>query len=749
MEETQTPVEPNLITRRGILQAGRAEIAVQTHLPPGAVVRITAEYADSAGNASSSLVLGEQVSAAVPAAVVPRRRLGLMGALRTLTLEQALFGAALLVYILTRLFRIADFPIYFFTDEAVQTVLAADLVRDGFRSYDDELLPTYFYNGYQYNLGVSVYLQVLPYMLFGKSIWVTRAVAASATLLAAAAAGLTLRRIFRVPFAWGAVLLLSITPAWFLHSRTAFETSLAVTFFVLFLYFYLRYRGGSVRYLYLAVAAGALAFYSYSPARAVMGLAAVLLLFSDLRYHIRQYRTVLPAFALTLLSAIPLLRFTLQHPSAVQDHLRVLSSYWVEPISLGEKLLHFLQEYARGLNPLYWYFPNHVDLDRHLMKGYGHVFWWTVPLLLIGLALALKRIKLAEYRALLIALLAAPAGAALVALGITRSLSMVIPLALLSGLGLSWIIAQTARLFPLLKNWIPALVFGALTLANLLMTADALTNSPLWYQDYGMGGMQWGARQLFTELDGYTAAHPQDQLIVSPSWGNGTDVTARFFFPSTPPFQMGSIEGFFSDIQPLDDHTVFVMLPSEYEATLESGKFDHINIENTILYPNGEPGFLFVRLAYIDQIDEVLAAEREARRQLQQASLPMGSEVWLVKYSFLDLGRIEDAFDGNPDSLLRTMEANPLVVEIDFPVIRPIQTVRVKIGGPPAIVDLYFTDESGAVIPYTRTVPEEPSPHFVVFQIDPAVQAVRLRVEVNSVRDQEPTHVHLWEIGIE
>ncbi|NMC78219.1 MAG: hypothetical protein GYA59_02555, partial [Chloroflexi bacterium] len=165
----------------------------------------------------------------------------------TLRLETTLFGLALAVYLATRLIALPAFPIYFFTDEAVQTVLAADLVRDGFYGYDHLFLPTYFLNSYQYNLSTSVYLQVIPYLLFGKSIWVTRGVAALATLIAAVCVGLALKNVFHSPHPWLAVLLLSITPAWFLHSRTAFETALATSFYAGFLYFYLRYRSASPR----------------------------------------------------------------------------------------------------------------------------------------------------------------------------------------------------------------------------------------------------------------------------------------------------------------------------------------------------------------------------------------------------------------------------------------------------------------------------------------------------------------------
>jgi len=115
--------------------------------------------------------------------------------------------------------------------------------------------------------------------------------------------------VFKSPFPWVAVLLLSITPAWFLHSRTAFETALATTFFAVFIYFYLMYRNVSPRYLYAAVVAGALCFYSYSPAQMVMAVAAVLLLISDAPYHWKNRLTVLKGLELTLVLALPYARF--------------------------------------------------------------------------------------------------------------------------------------------------------------------------------------------------------------------------------------------------------------------------------------------------------------------------------------------------------------------------------------------------------------------------------------------------------
>lgn len=725
------------------VQVGDAQVRIQAAFPKGTSLRITLDAISEQGREQKRVVLGQHI----PAGAAWRTRLHwLLQRLRSLGWEGALLALSLLVYLGTRLFAISDYPIYFFTDEAVQTLLAADLVRDGFHSYDGEFLPTYFYNGYQYNLSASVYLQVLPYMLLGKSVALTRGLAAATTLLGAFALGLIVWKVFKVPHAWSAVLLLSITPAWFLHSRTAFETSLAVTFYAVFLYCYLEYRSDSPRYLYPAVLAGALTFYAYSPARVVIGLTALLLFFSDLRYHLKNWRTVLPGLGLALLAAVPLLRFMLQHPDAGMDHLRVLNSYWVQPIPALEKLQIYAQEYLQGLNPLYWYLPNGMDLERHKMDSYGHVFWFTLPLMLVGLAVAVRKIRQPAYRAVLIALLAAPAGAALVALGITRALVMVVPLALLSALGLASLLGWLATRWKALQTALPPLCFGLLVGVNLFMTADALAKGPYWHTDYGLGGMQWGGKQLFGEIKAYLAQHPDARLIVSPSWANGTDTVARFFFDDPLPFEMASIEGYFNEKKPLDENTLFVMIPREYELMLESGKFTAVRIEKWIPYPDGQPGFYFVRLRYVDQIDQILAAEREQRRVLQQASVDVGSETWQVKYSYLDMGSIDKAFDGDPETLIRTMEANPMVVQVAFPSSRPLGGLSVRVGGTPTSVRVSLTTPEGEVHSDEQSVAESPTPREVVFSFEQPIDCTQLQVEVRSTRDQEPAHVHLWEI---
>jgi len=271
-----SPAEAQLSEPPGEAGSAGAEIElpfnVQLRVLPGTRIRLTIEALPEEGQTGAATVL-YRAERRVPATPGERRgwkritagasRLMLRAremlapggrpAAAALTLDRGLFLLALVVYAATRLIRLEDWPIYFFTDEANQTLLALAFVRDGFRDQFHTLFPTYFRNVYQFNLSTSVYAQVIPYLLFGRSIFVTRATAALLTLPGAAAIGLALRDAFGKRFWWVGVFALSLTPAWFLHSRTAFETTMMVSFFACALYFYLRYRSGRPRALYGAV----------------------------------------------------------------------------------------------------------------------------------------------------------------------------------------------------------------------------------------------------------------------------------------------------------------------------------------------------------------------------------------------------------------------------------------------------------------------------------------------------------------
>ncbi|MBG0788191.1 MAG: glycosyltransferase family 39 protein [Anaerolineaceae bacterium] len=680
-----------------------------------------------------------------------------------------LFLLGIAVYLFTRLIRLADFPIYFFTDEAIQTQQAADLVTRGFRDGAGIFLPTYFENGGQFNLSLSVYAQLIPTLIFGKHVWVTRGTAMLLTLGAAVSLGFTLKEAFKSRTWWLGPLLLAAVPAWFLHSRTAFETTLMVSFYAAFIYFYLRYRSGRTQTLYLALITGALAFYSYSPGQVIVVITGLMLLISDARYHWQHRKTALKGLALIILLALPYLRFTLTEGGAQFQHLTLLNSYWVKPFSVWEKIGMYFVRYLKGLNPFYWFWPNpsllgklwpnvslptwlfstQFDLARHTMFGYGHIFWAAFPFWVAGLIRCIRRFKDPAHRTLILATLAAPSGAALVDWGITRGLVFIIPATLMIALGVEMAVTWLRSKWPQLSQMLSSLVlFAVLTGFSFGMMADALTNGPTWTNNYGLDGMQYGARQVFTRAAEIAQSEPETTIYVSSTWANGSDVLLRYFADGVPNLQMGNINAWALDYRPLDDSMLFVMTEDDLDFIHTSGKFTGIRVDETLPYPDGSAGFYFVRLAYVPDILDILAEERVARQALVTTEIQLDGRLVTVAHSALDINEIDHAFDGDPTTLIRTLEANPLKIVLNYhePIQR--QSATLLIGGPPTRVTVTAYLAGNEVASQTQEVGQSPVTRELTLTFDDPVIVDEIRIEMLSVYDGEIGHVHLWEVTL-
>lgn len=658
-----------------------------------------------------------------------------------------LFFLTCMAYLVSRFWSLDRFPIYFFSDEAIQTVLAADLVNNYFFDSIGNFLPTFFQNVDKYSLGTTVYLQILPYLMWGKSLIATRGASVLMSLLAVIAVSLTMKHIFKDRTWWTAGLLLSITPAWFLHSRTAFEVTTMVSFYALFIYCYLMYRSGSLGYLYAAIICCALSFYSYNPGQVVIALTVLLIVILDWRYHWQAHIIDRKLILLVVIIILPFVRYLIENPGENIHHLGTLFSYWTKTLPLHEKIRIYFSNYLFGLSPTYWYLPDPYDLPRHLMKGYGHVLLAFAPFTLIGLLRTLYQLRSPSHRLILIALLAAPTGAALVEISITRILMMLIPLTLLTALGLSYCLKKLGEKFaPHILAWA---TFCLLIAVNLYMTSDALRNGPLWFQDYGLQGMQYGGKQVFSEIREYRQIHPQTAIFVSPTWTNNVEAVAQFFLPDMRLVYITPIDFYISSYWPIDVDSIFVLTSQDYDLAVASHKFKDIHIEKEIPYPNGKPGFYFARLKYVDNIQDIFATEAINRHILQEEQIQIGQQRVQVKFSQLDLGQLSNVFDNDPESLIRTKEANPLVLDLIFPETHPLNGVSLRVEAAPIHVSVQVIGPNHKII---RTYSCELANAFenrdCSIKFGETLLVNELVLTVKRTDQSEPAHVHLWEIQL-
>ena len=661
---------------------------------------------------------------------------------------QTLFWLGMAFYLLTRLIALDKFPIYFFSDEAIQTMSAFDLINRGFRDVQGNLLPVFFENGQQFNLSLSVWLQVLIAWL-PRSVWLTRGLPALISLVFPLSISLWAREFLKSKHWWLIPLLISSLPAWFLHSRTAFETSLGVSFYSLFLFFYLQYRSKHRKSLPLALLFGACAFYAYAPLQLVVVAAGLVLLLVDWRYHLQDKKSLLQGFLTLLLVTTPYFAFHLRHQQALGTHLHLLRSYWLSSIPLLNKLGIFLGKWLQGLNPLYWFFPNQTDLIRHQMKGLGHLPWFFLPFFLVGLSQSIKNWKEPACRFPLIALLVAPLGAAIADIAITRVLVMVVPFSLLIFLGLDQTL-EFLRGKNLLKN-LPA-YFSAIAIAifSIWMGWYAIVKGPLWYSDYGLYGMQWGGQQLSQKISEFIQDNPQSKLKLSPGWANNTDIIMRYFLGDPLPLEVGTIREYDLYYQELDSNQVFIITPEEYSWLVQNPKFDQIEVLDSLNWPDGRKGFTFLRLAYSPEARQIFEVELQQRRQPEVSEFDLLGQQVNITYSRLDLGTIAHIFDGDNATPLRTLEANPLQISIDFTQPVDLQKVTAMVGAPATRFTVTITLAGGGQrFIFSEALPSSDQIRSISVNFGATYQVSQLTIWVESINEPEPTHVHLWELIFE
>lgn len=674
---------------------------------------------------------------------------------QNIPLPRRMFWIMLVFYVATRLIGLTQFPIYFFGDEAAQANRAIDLVRDKGVGYDGVFLPTFFPNNGSYIHSVSVYVQLAAYLLFGRSVWAVRFLPVVLSVLPAIWVSLTLRNVYEIKHWWAGGFLLSVVPVWFLHSRTAFMTSLLVVFYAGFLYHYLMYRKGHTQHLLWSLFWGSVAFYSYSAGQVIVVVSGVLLLLFDFKYHWKNRKWWPWALLVLAICILPFIRFMLVHPEEFSNRLVNYGSYWTsQDLTVWQKLWQYLKEYWRARSVGYWFFPHAQDMARHTMQGYGHIHWTTLPLMALGIwRLWVDHRKDGLLMAILGAAIAAPSGAAMIEIGVTRVLVTVVPVVITAGLGLQWLIDWLEK--KVLKQWkpmmLPRFIFLLLVAFNCYMLWDALTNGPTWTTDYGMHGMQWGAQQVFAQVEEFRDEDPGVHIDLSPNWANNYNELERFFLVEEDYTHTtrNSLYGFKTEKRRLTEDTLILMTSEEYtNLMLDPSLFTDIRIVDSIMAPDMSIAFYWVNMRYSDEAEAIFQAIEEERRRPVPGTLKIDGMDVPATHSFLDSGDFSNLVDGDLVSHIRTGGANPLVITLDFEEPFSMQSIAFLIGSGTAQLQVTVVDESGETAFYDLYYEHVHDLRWAHIDFTTEVQADSLEMKLWNADEGEPSHVHLWELTV-
>lgn len=602
-----------------------------------------------------------------------------------INLHLILFGSSILLALYSLSVKIEYFPIYFFVDEAVQVLKAEFLINNNFRSSLGELLPLIMRRFTYWDLGLTVYLNIPGMLIFGKQIWVVRGTTVLISLLGSIFTSLILKNIFQVKNYWLGILFLISAPIFFLHSRTGFEIAIATSFYAGFLYYYLLYKTDKPRYLYFAIFYAALAFYSVNAVWIVISITLLLFMLFDLPYHLKNKKSAFIALIFACILFFPFFRWQIDN---FPKTMRLLSKY-KNPLakkgSISDGVSFMTGNYLASLDLQYLFDPNYPHHPRHDLKGYGYFAWWSIPFIFSGLIYLLIKIKEPPFRTLLIAFIISPLGGAVAEPGSTRILPLAVTLALLFGLGVKCFEHFLNKFKDRLKLQLTftLALFATLSFLIIFMVNDSLKNGPFWYNDYGLFGMQYGAKQLFQEaIPRYLKNNPHARLLVSPNWANGGDAFADFFLNKSEKkrVKIDSIDSFIKNYQPISSDLIFVMTPEDLLQTQKSNKFESPQIIKTIEYPDGRPGFFFVKVNYAHDITNIFAEELRIRGEPETEQLLINDQSIKITHSRFEEGFLANVFDGNENTFVRGWNGIPMIIQMEFPSKRKINSVTLNTG---------------------------------------------------------------------
>jgi hypothetical protein len=658
------------------------------------------------------------------------------------------FCLALLFYLFTRMWHLLDFPCYFFTDEVVNAVRAEELINNGFRDNRGNLLPAYFSTGDYYNISLGVYLQVLVLPLLGKSEWLVRGLVSLITVFGAVGVAFLLKDFFRIKSWWSAPLWLAATPTWFLHSRTAFEVSLTLSFYPWFLYFYFRYLDKKDKSLYLSVFFGILTFYSYSAGQVLMAASGLGFLLSNFKIHLQTTRLSLLAALLTITLLIPYARYRVHYPDALKQQISAYQSYLGSTLSWPEKGAKFLSIHLSCFEPSYWFKPDQAENIRHQIKGRANLIEWSFPFLALGLLLTLFRLKNPYFRCLLILLLIAPVGTSLVGRGITRALPVLLPAILLTCIGWEKFLRlpRLSRLSPIIMlTMLVILVLSSLKLLN-----ESVKNGSRWYDDYGLYGLQWGAPELLGEkIPNFLKNYPEAKIHLSTSWTNGPDILVPFYNLQKN-IRIFDIEYVLHEKMDFPENSVFILHREQFTRFQGDEKFSQIKILDQLNYPDGSPGFYFITWEYAHNFDQLWEVAREEQKKLLPYPVEIRDRTWQMMCQAFD-GEAQFLFNGNTKDLLRGKYTNPFVIELTPPT--PEKLSGLTLHFYPMVVNLKVSlTVKGSSTPIERNAQISPNPENLSslkldFDIEDK-EIILLRLECLNPIDSPTGKIHLTEIEL-
>jgi len=158
--------------------------------------------------------------------------------------------------------------------------------------------------------------------------------------------------------------------------------------------------------------------------------------------------------------------------------------------------------------------------------------------------------------------------------------------------------------------------------------------------------------------------------------------------------------------------------------------------------------FAFTRLASMKNVNDAFATERVKQADLVVDELSLNGETIRIMYSHLDMGQVKDLFDHDTITLARGLEANPLVLDFEFPTPRPITGLVMDFGRMDFLmrVQVYGAESTSPVLYKGEYRQQPPIPHVDMNFVNGPKEVSRIYIEIEQINPPDEIHIHVREV---
>jgi 4-amino-4-deoxy-L-arabinose transferase-like glycosyltransferase len=316
--------------------------------------------------------------------------------------NKLIFAFVLIIFLFSRIYKIADIPSSVYWDEASigynAYCLATDLKDEWgvtlplhFRAFGEFKLPVYIYSVAVFvkAIGLNAYAVRLPAVFYSLGTLVLVYL-------------LTKKITGKEGTAILASFIFGLSPWFFIFSRTGYEATAGLFFFLLGTCLFLLFDK-SKYFLIIATLSFVLSFYSYNSFRIIIPFWAILLFvykFQEFKKVHKYIFVLIISSTLFLLSLIPVYRLYKYDAGGAR----------FAQVEITGKL-DFVENYLSHFSPNFLFLKGDIN-PRSQIPGHGQLFLFEIPLILFGLIAIIKSKKIIYFLPLA-SLLLAPIPAAL------------------------------------------------------------------------------------------------------------------------------------------------------------------------------------------------------------------------------------------------------------------------------------------------------------------------------------------------